>query len=69
MANAIWIGLSPIIKLRYVLSIVMINMTSYISIVLCKKMATEKWKRENTVPCPSCHIPVEKTFGCNVGDL
>jgi hypothetical protein len=36
---------------------------------LCKKMATEKWKRENTVPCPSCHIPVEKTFGCNVGDL
>ncbi|KAJ2963498.1 hypothetical protein NQZ79_g1497 [Umbelopsis isabellina] len=29
------------------------------------EMATEKWKRENTVPCPSCHIPVEKTFGCN----
>lgn len=29
------------------------------------EMETEKWKRENTVECPTCHIPVEKTFGCN----
>ncbi|KAH8556140.1 hypothetical protein BGW37DRAFT_515065 [Umbelopsis sp. PMI_123] len=29
------------------------------------EMETEKWKKENTVQCPTCHISVEKTFGCN----
>ncbi|RUS28457.1 hypothetical protein BC938DRAFT_481864 [Jimgerdemannia flammicorona] len=26
---------------------------------------TEKWKRENTMPCPQCGVHVIKSYGCN----